>query len=265
MKVDVVVINYKTPNDLEAFCNSLFEQEDIASITIVNNDPTPLDMMVSERLAGQLEATIINNMKNVGYARAANAAAADLDAPVLSIFNADVVALPGSIKAMADFMEENPDVGIAGPRQVDHRGRITHGGVFGTDAKPVHRGWHNRDGGQFNAIKTNALTVSGAAYFVRRTCWDELTACSTYQQSCLRHVGEPALGAFLPTRHYYEETFCSYHARAHGWKNAYVGAVKMIHLWHRSSPAGAKGADRHIGPSRDLYRKACDDHGITRE
>jgi GT2 family glycosyltransferase len=262
--VDVVVVNFHTPGDLEYFVRSI-KDEQFASITIANNSPTQADRITSTRLGGEVELTIIDHQQNLGYARAVNHAAAELTAPILAIFNADVVVEPGSIQKMIDFMDAHPEVGIAGPKQVDDKNRITHGGIIGTNRRPRHRAWHARDHAQCNDILTDVVSVSGSAYFVRRECWDELTDCHTYQESCLAHTGHRATGAFLPTQHYYEETFCSVHARAHGWKVAYNGKAKMVHLWHRSSPLGRTGAEQHLEASRTFYRKACDDHGISRE
>lgn len=266
MPVDVVVCNYRTPEDLAAFCTSVGEQrQDVGSFVIVNNAPRAIDVSTAEEMADQHDAIVVNNAENLGYARAMNAAAEGLTSEVLALFNADVIAPSGSISAMETFLRRYPEVGIAGPRQVDKQNRITHGGVIGTNRRPVHRGWHQQDRGQYNDIMIGTVTVSGAAYFVKRECWDELTACPTYQATCERLTEERALGAFLPTRHYYEETFCSLHAKVHDWSNAYVGKVKMTHLWHQASPLGHRGADRHIGKSREIYRAACDDHGISRE
>ena len=265
MTTDVVVCNYRTPKDLLNFAASLTDQPGLGDIVIVNNSPHERDRQVADRIAGEHGATVINNPKNLGYARAMNAAAVDLSNETLALFNADVITAPGSIQAMDEFLAKNPEVGIAGPRQTDDRNRIVHGGIVGTNKRPQHRGWHRLDQGQFDATIIGTVTVSGSAFFVRRECWEELTACETYQASCERHTGGRALGALLPTRHYYEETFCCVHAAHHGWKNAYVGSVKMTHLWHRASPPGQQGADRLIGPSRELYRAACDDHGISRE
>jgi hypothetical protein len=261
---DVVVINYRTPEDLQEFCQSLHGEPGIESVTIVNNAPRRIDEETAAHEAPALGARVINNEENLFYARAVNAAAVGLTAPILAIFNADVITSPGSIEAMADFLNFYNEVGVAGPRQVDQKGHITHGGIIGTTRRPVHRGWQKKDYGQYTDIILDAVTVSGSAYFVRRECWDALTECQTYQDSCVRLTGERALGAFLPTNHYYEETFCSVHASRHGWKNAYNGQVRMVHKWLGSCKDRDQLAE-YTRQSRAMYREACADHGIQCE
>lgn len=262
--VDVIVVNFHTPEDLETFCQSLDEQTGVSSITIVNNEPRFMDRSVANSLAKELGARVLTNEENVGYARAVNAAAVGLTAPILAIFNSDVRLMTSSITAMADFLDAHDEVGIAGPKQVDSKGRITHGGIVGTNRRPVHRSWHRRDTGQCDDVLTNVVTVSGSAYFVKRACWDELTACPIYQGSAKKMRGVVPTGAFLPTPLYYEETFCSVHAVAHGWKNAYNGKVKMIHEWQGSSKDHAV-LSKYVAKSRQMYRQACADHGIIHE
>jgi GT2 family glycosyltransferase len=137
---------------------------------------------------------------------------------------------------------------------------ITHAGIFGTNDKPALRGWKRPDDGQFDEIRDDALSVSGSAYFIKRLCWDELTNCSKY-----RKIAPDAVGAFLPTPHYYEETFCSYHAREHGWKVVYDGETSMVHKWHKASPVGGVAEKKHMPESRKMFRAACDMHGITHD
>lgn len=59
----------------------------------------------------------------------------------------------------------------------------------------------------------------------------------------------------------YEETWCSYHARAHGFNVVYDGSISIGHSWHASSPVGGK-QDRHFKESQRLFRRACLIHEI---
>lgn len=114
-----------------------------------------------------------------------------------------------------------------------------------------------------------AVTVSGSAYFIKREVWEQLSICPTYLEACysLYEADErwnPS-GAFLPTDHYYEETFCSYHARAHGWKVLYYGPEKIIHEWHKSSAVGDPSTDGKMNKSRLEFRTACALHDIPHD
>lgn len=270
MKADVIVVNYRTPSDLATFCNSLLDNAAaIETLTIMDNAPVFRDPAIMESNVRNLRAMLgapvewIVNEENVGYARAVNRAATRTAGPVLAIFNADVVVKPDSIQAMCDFLEASKAIGIAGPKQVNSKGRITHAGVVGNNRRPEIRGWQRKDQGQFDDV-TTCISVSGSAYFVRRECWDELTSCQNYQDSVVEITGEHAEGAFLPTPLYYEETFCSLHARKHNWLVAYNGKVEMIHEWQGSCRDRRVLTD-YMTTSRGMYRRACDRHDIIRE
>jgi hypothetical protein len=162
------------------------------------------------------------------------------------------------------IFDENPEIHILGPKQRDEQGYITHAGIIGTNTEPKHRAWREPDP-QDTAYRDRieCVTVSGSAYFVRREVWDALTNNEKY-----REIYPDAIGAFLPTPHYYEETWCSYFARHLGYNVVYDGSVSIGHSWHASTPKPGQGvshADSYFPISREIFRKACDHIGIERD
>lgn len=256
MSLDIVVVNYHTPEDLEHFLQSLNQYPPAcdSSLTVIDVASEPYREGFEWEGGRGLKVGVIGN---IGYARACNYAAANTCRNVLALFNADIELTEGALDECHDALLDSK-WGILGPRQVDHRNRIRHAGIFGTHAKPVHRGWQEMNRGQYTDV-CEAVTVSGSAYFVKRSVWNELTQCSLY-----RDIAPGALGAFLPTSHYYEETWCSYHAWAHGHRVIYYGPVTIVHKWHQASPVGG-WAERQLPLSRDYFRSACDLHGIPRD
>lgn len=260
--LDVVVVNYKTPDDLEEFLRSFDMWNDRLPPTylwIVNveNDPES-DRVARNYMRFGRNATYLSHPMNVGFAQAVNDAAARGQREMIAIFNADTILTPGLLEDCWARLNWDEEHGILGPRQVDERGRITHAGIFGTLEKPQHRGWLRPNSKEYADTQT-AVSVSGSAYFIKRTVWDELTECPIYQE-----IAPKAEGAFLPTPHYYEETWCSYHAQAHGHKVLYFGGAEMVHKWHKASPVGGE-ADRFMPESRELFRNACDRHNIPHD
>ena len=76
------------------------------------------------------------------------------------------------------------------------------------------------------------------------------------------------MGAFLPTPHYYEETWCSYFARHLGYNVVYDCSISIGHSWHASSPKPGEGyshADAQFKVSQSIFRNACDQLGIERD
>jgi GT2 family glycosyltransferase len=257
VSIDIVVVNYHTQNDLDEFVQSLeaHPPRTDTSLTIIDVDTAPYQQNFTWN--GNAGRTI-GVRGNIGYARACNFGAASGRRDLIAFFNADVVLTRGAIDHCHDAMRDNPDWAILGPLQVDQRNRIRHAGIFGTLEAPVHRGWNEQNQGQYADVK-DAVTVSGSAYIVRRDTWKALTRCPLYQD-----VAPRAIGAFLPTEHYYEETWCSYHAHAHGHRVIYYGYVQIVHKWHRASPVGG-WAEQQMPASREYFRRACEHHGIAHD
>jgi GT2 family glycosyltransferase len=251
MAVDVVVVNYKTYPELEQFCSSwLAHKFDGCTLTVVDVEGKSR-LGDSVRVHHQIDRWI-NTEENCGYGRACNFGAAQGDNDVILLANADTL-LSEDFRDCYDALIGIPEWGVLGPRQVNDQNQITAGGIIGTERNIGQRGWMETDHGQYSMVTTDAKSVSGALYFIKRSVWDELIACP---------LG-PGTG-FLETPHYFDETFCSYHVRAHGYKTVYYGPAKMIHLWHRASPHGG-WADNQFNTSQQMMREACAKHNLECE
>lgn len=255
MAVSVVVVNYQTPADLAGFCQSYEDHApDDAELIIVNVEPTDDDIDVAEQF--KFTQHIVAQV-NVGYGSACNRAAKQTFREVIALFNADTRLRDGTITECAEALLGHREWGILGPRQVDEHGLLTHAGIIGDRAHPRHRAWKEPDRGQYTDV-VEVPTVSGSAYFVKREVWNQLTWCPIFRQ-----IAPDAEGAFLPTKHFYEETWCSYHAIEHGWKVVYYGPVTMEHHWHKASPVGY--VEQWMPASQAFFRHACDKHHIPHD
>lgn len=262
--IDAVVVNYRTPDDLTGFVESVLasEPQHPVRLVIANVAPLAVDLAAAEdalRLAtDRVSISHLPFDDNVGYAKGCNAGALGGSHDVIALFNADTRATPGVLDACREALLSRDDWGTLGPRQTDQLGRITAGGTVGTNEAPKQRGWRQPDDGRLQDIREDAVTVSGSAYFVKRSVWQELTDCPIY-----RSVAPEAEGAFLPTRLFFEETFCSYHVGAHGYRNVYYGPLHMIHTWHGSIEQNESPATDLFQESQAYFRRACEAHGIA--
>lgn len=264
--IDAVVVNYRTPEDLTGFVESLVTSAPQVEIDLVvaNVAPRPDDLAAGEK-AALLDAPGLSGRhlrfeENVGYARACNRGLVGGQREVVALFNADTRVTAGALEACASALLDNPTWGALGPRQVDQFNRFTASGIFGTNEAPKQRAWHRQDEGQCTDVRDDAVTVAGSAYFMRREVWEELTLCPDF-----RAVAPDAEGAFLPTKLFYEETYCSYHASAHGYRNVYLGTAKMIHTWHGSIDSNGAPATSLFDEARAYFRDACDAHDIAHD
>jgi GT2 family glycosyltransferase len=264
MRLHAVVVNYRTPTDLQRHVSTFLEHSPSCPwrLTVVNVDPLQPDLDTADEYGEQPYVNVLNVDSNIGYGRACNLAAQSRgDADVLAFFNADTWVRDDAVDECVNALHENKNWGVLGPRQTDSHHRLTHAGMFGTHTSTRPRGWREHDHGQYNRAE-EAITVAGSAYFVKRSCWDELAGCELHARAC-RELNMQADGAFLPTQHYYEETWVSYHAWAHDWKVVYYGPAHVHHEWHRASKIGS--AERLMPRSQAQFRHACDLHGIPRD
>lgn len=249
MDFSAIVVNYHTDDLLDRFLDSWFQFEPpIESEVIV------IDVETDGR-SMKHQVGYISTPDNVGFARACNLGATYASGRNIGFFNADTRFLdPTCVEYCSIYLDSNPDVGAVGPMQVDSKGKLTHAGFIGTERTMKARAWQSPHSRQFR-VEDEVVSVSGSAYFTRMSTWNEMTQCDLYRQAA-----PDAVGAFLPTPHFFEETYYSYHLRGHGYKIMYLGTVKMIHEWHKSSPVGSQRANYQI--SRRLFNTACDLHSL---
>ena len=266
--IDLCVVNYNTRPLLQRFLNDLHKSTSIEDkfwdLYIADNDSSDDTIEWLRLNDDQYKINRIDLNKNIGYSAAVNKLAARGSSSVIGILNADVWLSNNDIKKICKIFDQESNVHILGPKQRDEYGNIKHAGIVGTNTAPTHRGWNQSDPQDLlYKDRVNCVTVSGSAYFIRRSVWNALTKNEQYQQMF------PGInGAFLPTPHYYEETWCSYFARHLGYNVVYDGSISIGHSWHASSPKPGEGyshADAQFKLSQSIFRKACDYIGIERD
>lgn len=259
--IDLFVVNYNTVDKLERLLTSLHADDNhLWNLYIADNGSTDGSVQWLKEHGRDYRIANIHYNDNIGYAAACNRLALQGQGDIYGFLNADAWLTSADVEMVQQSFALNLKQAIMGPKQRDEKGRITAGGIFGRNSRPRQRGWQQVDTlDRLYRDYQPAVTVSGAAYFIRSKAWELLTQCAIY-----RSLHPDAEGAFLPTPHYYEETFCSYHATAHGLGIYYDGRISIGHSWHASSEKGGH-ADRQWAVSKKLFRDACDAHGIERD
>jgi len=270
--IDLCVVNYNTRKLLQRFLDTL--HSDIESpngalaknwnLYITDNDSSDDFIPWIRENEDNYLIDRLYLRENIGYSAAINMMASKSSAEIIGILNGDVWMTTKDCRKIQNIFNENPDIDILGPKQRDENGFITHAGIIGTNTSPKHRGWREYDpDDSLYKDRIPCVTVSGSAYFIRRSVWNAMTNNPKY-----RELYPNAIGAFLPTPHYYEETWCSYFARHLGYNLVYDGSVSIGHSWHASTPKPGEGishADKYFPISREIFRKACDHFRIERD
>lgn len=257
------VVNYHTPDDLHKFVQSwLCQAMRTTELIVIDVEPTEAESTaVAEWLAPLMGDNLIQYWPmdyNCGYSGACNFAATVMEGDVYAFFNADTVLHDDTLRSCYDGIKSNEEWGVLGPLQYDSAGRITAAGIFGTNTTARHRDWRKRVTVNHRDVRDDAITVSGSAIFVKRDCWYDCALDSKF----FALYPEAQGGAFLPTPHYYEETWLCYFARHKGWKAIYWGEAEMIHEWHKASPVGSKTEKEYKPKSQKMFRDACQYFGI---
>lgn len=259
--LDLIVTSYKTPDDLQEFLDSVekFPPSVPYTVIIVNVCPDEADREVAIQWAWKHEALVHNFTENVGYGKACNMAATRSWRGCVAVFNADVVLTKDSLNFCYAAIMQNKSWGVLGPRQVDQRGRFTAAGIFGTDTTPRHRGWMEVDRGQYAEVRDDAVYVAGSAMFLRREVWEELTCCPEYKV-----FSEGAVGPLLESFLYFEDSWLSMHAKAHGYLNVYLGNTTIQHKWHKAFKVNPS-AEKSFPIAKKMFQDACAAHSIVCE
>lgn len=269
MSIDLCVVHYNTYQKLERLLDTLHSDLGSANVkpwtlSVADNDSQDAFIEWMRDNSGKYFLDHVYLNRNIGYSAACNEMAVRTNSEIIGLLNADVWLTTSDVLAIQDIFDKNPDIHILGPKQRDEQGFITHAGIVGTNEAPRHRGWRELDiKDELYRDRVECVTISGSAYFIRRDVWNRLSSNEKYQE-----LFPNAVGAFLPTPHYFEETFCSYHARHLGYNVVYDGSVSIGHSWHASSPKPGKGfseADSMFPVSREIFRKACDHLGIAHD
>lgn len=260
--IDLCVVNYNTRPLLQRLLNTVHSDyvDNVWNLHLADNGSSDDSVQWMDKMSSSYSLKSYVKNDNIGYSAACNQLATMGNGDIVGLLNADVWFTTQDMQKIQEIFDADAGVDIFGPKQRDENGLITHAGIVGTNTAPKMRGWREKDPtDELYKDRVDCVTVSGSAYFVRRTTWDAMTNNPLYRQ-----IVPDAIGAFLPTPHYYEETWCSYFARHLGYNIVYDGSVSIGHSWHKSSPVGGE-ADRKFSISQKLFRDACDHMGIERD
>ena len=215
MKPAVAIVNYNTVAHLQA-CLASLQAAGADQIVVKDNGSTDGSLEMVRREFPQV--MVHPDRTNLGYGAASNLAVAVCDSPYVVLLNSDTIVPPGTLEALAHYLDTHPRVAIVGPRLHNPDGTLQRSGhCFPRPLTlrplirllPVLRDrslltWpHDRP--------REVAWIKGAALAIRRAAFDEV-------------------GGFDPAYFmYFEETdLCARLARA-GWKIHFTPAAVVVH------------------------------------
>ena len=185
--IDLCVVNYNTRPLLQRMLDVLHSDLDSVekkwTLQIMDNESTDdfIPWLRDNEERYQIDRTYLR--KNIGYSAAINYMASKTSSDIIAVLNGDIWMTSSDVYNIQQIFDSNPDIHILGPKQRDEKGFITHAGIIGTNTEPKHRAWKEPDP-QDTAYRDRieCVTVSGAAYFIRREVWDALTNNEKYRE-----------------------------------------------------------------------------------
>jgi GT2 family glycosyltransferase len=239
-RVLVVIVNYRTAEltvgALRALCGEMGEMPNLR-VSVVDNasDDGSQEIIEAElkRLNWGERATFIQVGHNAGFAAGNNAAirpalASTMPPDYVFLLNPDTLAQPRAIRALLDFMELHPEVGLTGSRMKYPDGTAQPSSfrfhsVLGEFESSVRLGivslilWRQRVPIPLPDNPIQVDWVGGAAMMIRREVFEK--------------IGLMDEDYFI----YYEETDFCLRARRAGWTSWYVPQSVVIHLEGQST------------------------------
>jgi GT2 family glycosyltransferase len=181
-KVSVVIVTYRSMNELPGCMESVLKQSVPIEVLLIDNaSPDGTTQMVSDIAKRSDNVHAILNSENIGLAAGNNCAVGKCHGDYVLILNPDTVLPEKTLERMVRFLELNPDVGALGPKSLyedgtPHVSFHRHWGLLHVIAWRILpyrfvRAFYDR----FSSFEfQDVLFVSGACLLVRRGIFEQI-------------------------------------------------------------------------------------------
>jgi len=121
--LDIIIVNYKSTDYLLRCLKSIYDSLQGLPTKVFIQDNDSRDGI--DRVRDEFPQVMLSkNDYNLGFSRAVNNALKQGDSPYIVLLNPDSVLIDGFFSHVIHYMEKNPDVGVAGPKILDHDGSV---------------------------------------------------------------------------------------------------------------------------------------------
>lgn len=174
---------------------------------------------------------LIENEENLGFAAANNQAISRSQGQYILLLNPDTIVCDDALIRLMDFLEANPEVGIAGPKLIHPDGRLQHSAfTFPTllmaflDFFPIH---HRLIDSPLNGRYPRSLYKAGEPFPIDHP----LGACLLVRKEAIDRVGPLDEGFFI----YCEEIDWCIRIKKAGWQIYCVPQAEVVHYVAQST------------------------------
>ena len=123
-RVSVIIVNWKTPELLADCLNSLRADTQYASMQTIVVDNDSQDSSVAMLKRDFTDCELIENSDNKGFSKAVNQAIPQCHGKYILLLNPDAKVVGDAVTTLADYLEQNTDVGACGPKVLNADGTL---------------------------------------------------------------------------------------------------------------------------------------------
>jgi N-acetylglucosaminyl-diphospho-decaprenol L-rhamnosyltransferase len=238
--LSVVIVNWNTCDLLAQCLRSICDTVSDLSFEVIVVDNASEDGSVEMVRREFPQVRLIQNVENVGFARANNQAMAVSQGCYILLFNSDAIATPSAVHSLVGLANAEPHAGIVGAQL------LNPDGSFQASHTPFPTLWQ-----EFLVLTGLGRLLHGQCYPSRGPEEDKGSqivdyvegACMLVRREAFEEVGGLDEGYFM----YAEEVDWCYAMYQKGWQVWYQPEAKIIHF--------GGGSSQHRWPERegDLY------------
>ena len=226
--LSIMIVNWNTKEYLVRCLRSVFESEKRSSWEVLVVDNGSLDGSASEVKRLFPNVKLIENGRNLGFARATNQGIKESSGRYCLLLNPDTALRVGSIETLFSFMEHDPGAGIAGVQLLNEDGSrqnsIANFPTLATELlnkSLLRRIFPERFPGKEKAF-SKPMEVESV-----------IGACMMVRTKAVEEVGLLDEDYFL----FLEETDWCYRMKKAGWKVYHVPSAEVVHFQGKSAEA----------------------------
>ena len=116
MDVSIVILNYNDKEYLRGCLQSLAHCSRSRQVEIIVSDNASTDGSIEMVESEFPRVRLLKNKENLGFTKGNNVGIRASAGRYVFLLNSDIKVLDGCIDAMAEFLDDHPDVGLAGPK-----------------------------------------------------------------------------------------------------------------------------------------------------
>lgn len=225
--ITVSIVTWNSENYILKCIDSVFFQKGPFSFEVYVIDNNSSDNTCKVAIKEFPNIGIVKNGYNLGYGRANNIVFGRAEGRYFLLLNPDVILKENALMVLFNFMEKNLDVGIAGPRILNGRGRIR---FEGGRAFP---NLFNELCEEFYLSRLFGRSAFFGSHLMRYWGHDTIREVDVLSGACMMIRRESITQPYLFDRNYrmfFEDIDLCFQIKKMGWKIFYLPEAEVVHI-----------------------------------